>query len=546
MKQYLERRQTLIERKAKYSTMLQTGDYGAMRLAQLKGNITRTVNELSQIRPYAAKILLCLKKQREQNTPDTVTKFPHISDHKRQHAMQLQPPSLLMMMQRAFSLPEDYFIEKKNPTYNDRTSIIDHVVVHPEMISWELLDGLGYLPFDIWEKLTDEEKLEKQITSIPFIKRDFKHFITLPIGTGRYTSRVIRVCNTNNPIDGRYIVFRENSSMYDDRNHTSHGKRKNSTSVSVYYDMYSFIRGQEHATKNLESRAKELGEALEKIQELRIQWNTLPESTQREKIQELREILSKRLSYHAKYGLKTRLEKIEFKNKSHDSMRLLWLYNDLIKWEKEKIGKLAHVRTQSEGMRESLHHAAEWYSEMCKFFFKTVQIIDKAWIELFFSMHTNEEKVKFPPWVSNVIGSIWHGIRSWIELSGSNMFLGHPYSDLHDVIAKILKWVPGMNAQENFAALQKIGVILKKGLFRSVIYTIYDSIKSGRFSSERKKLQEKLSFVRWFLNETQFGKVLEPLETLGYLDTIEWHITKNSPEEIIYFLEKHIPFISMR
>ncbi len=387
MKQYLERRQTLLERKAKYSTMLQTGDYGAMRLAQLKGNITRTVNELSRIRPYAAKILLCLKKQREQNTPDTVVPFPHISDHKRQHAMQLQPPTLLMMMQRAFSLPEDYFTEKKNPTYNDRTSIIDHVVIHPEMISWELLDGLGYFSLDTWEHATEEQRLEMQILSIPHIKRDFKHFITLPIGTGRHTSRVIRVCHINNPTDGRYIVFRENSSMYDDKNHTSHGKRKNTTNVSVYYDMYSFIRGQEHATRHLESRAKELGEALEKIQELRIEWNTLPESTQREKIQELREILSKRLSYHEKHGLKTRLEKIAFKNSSEDSMRLLWLYNDLIKWEKEKIGKLAHVRTQSESMRESLHHAAEWYYGMCKFFFQTIQTLDTKWIESHFLTH---------------------------------------------------------------------------------------------------------------------------------------------------------------
>lgn len=135
MKNYLERRQQLLERKNKYGAMLQTGDFGNMRLAQLKGNITRTVNELARIRPYAAKILLCLKKQREENTPETVLKFPHITDHKRQHAMQLQPPSLLMMMQRAFSLPEDYFTEKKNPTYDDRTTILNHVVIHPEMIS---------------------------------------------------------------------------------------------------------------------------------------------------------------------------------------------------------------------------------------------------------------------------------------------------------------------------------------------------------------------------------------------------------------------------
>lgn len=111
-----------------------------------------------------------------------------------------------------------------------------------------------------------------QIASIPSIKRDFKHFITLPIGTGRYTSRVVRVCNTNKPTDGRYIVFRENSSMYDNNTRSSHGKRKNTTNISVHYDMYSFIRGQEHATINLESRAKELSEILEKIQWLRIQW----------------------------------------------------------------------------------------------------------------------------------------------------------------------------------------------------------------------------------------------------------------------------------
>ena len=88
MKNYPERREVLRERKRQYQALLESGEYGSMRLCHLKGNITRTVNELSHVRPFVAKIQYILEKQRTETfSKSYISPFPHIADHKRVSTM---------------------------------------------------------------------------------------------------------------------------------------------------------------------------------------------------------------------------------------------------------------------------------------------------------------------------------------------------------------------------------------------------------------------------------------------------------------------------
>ncbi len=554
MKNYPERREVLRERKRQYQALLESGEYGSMRLCHLKGNITRTVNELSHVRPFVAKIQYILEKQRTETfSKSYISPFPHIADHKRVSTMWWQSSSLVNMMQRAFSLPEDYFIEGKNATPQEHGHMVQDVVIHPEKITWELLEWLGLLFSDQWKSLSEEAKLDMQIASIPYIKEVFQSFISLPLASWRWTARVLRVCQPGKNTDGRYIVFRETSSMNHSPSSSAHKTRKNTTAVSVYYDMFSFVRSQEYAIRWLKKHSEFLSELLSDIQKLRIQWYTLPENEQKSSIDSIHEKLMNKYSFYEEHALKERLEKITLEHLWRDSMRLLGLYNDLIQSEKEKAWKIAHIWSQSYQIRESMERTQNGLFQLGERVFSLLETIDMDELERVFMSEAEwipVEKRKFPVWISSQVGNIWHTVRSWVDLTGSNMFLGHPFSDLHDRMVSSLSIVRIAPANINFQELKKFIGILKKSIFRSFIYELHDSLKTGTYVQKKTILCQRMDFISQIFSDwSKIGEYADAIDSRyiqNILSTIGDLLSKKSPSTVIAYIESEIPFSSMR
>lgn len=280
---------------------------------------------------------LCLQEQRKTADQEPrIRKFRQLNPHTQREYMEEKPARLFYYLERAFSLPEDYYELSEKTSRNTEKELLESLVLHPEFFTDDFLVRLGVSDKHDLHRRSLHKKLEQRIEAIPRIKEAFAHTEHLPFGERGRTARIVSFNQPEQPWHGKYVLFQERTGMIE-----VDGVKRRMVKVipHVFHDIFSLARSQEKAIDAISNRSEKVEFLKERIDELLLKWYDLADEERRNEIIKLREELQGKQTFHEISALRWRIEKIDFTNTHISTGRLIGAWNDLMRSQSEKMGK---------------------------------------------------------------------------------------------------------------------------------------------------------------------------------------------------------------